>query len=171
MKACFDEHEELQTDISTTVQCLPFEQCGTINCRLTSVPQFSACPLSKVAQLAAHSHKCHSSVPTLWAMWHNQLQIDISATLQCLHFEQCGTIKCRLTSVPQFSACLRKIPHAQIKSCYCHSHVCRAQIDVLFLCFQCPLLPCWIFQAVLCWFHAFQKLFTAHHGSLDMTDI
>jgi len=54
---------------------------------------------------------------------------------------------------------------------YCNSRVCGAQIDVLFVCFLCPLLPCWIFQALLCWFHAFHKLFTTHHGSLDMTQI
>ena len=118
-----------------------------MNCRLTSVPQFSACTLSNVAQLTAGSHQCHSSVPA---------------------FEHCGTINRRLTSVPLFSACLTKIPH---KSHYCHSHVCGAQIDALFVCFLCQLLPCWIFQALLCWFHALQKLFTAHHGSLDMTDI
>jgi hypothetical protein len=53
MKACFDGHEELHTDIIARVQCLPFEQCGTINCRLTSVSQFTACPLSNMAQLTA----------------------------------------------------------------------------------------------------------------------
>jgi len=135
------------------------------------VPKFSACPSSNVAQLTAQWHQCHSLLPALWAMWHIELQINISVKVQCLSFEQCGTIKCRLTSVPQFNACLRKIPHAQIKSYYCHSHVCGAQIDGLFVCFLCPLLPYWIFEALLCWFHAFQKLFTAHHGSLEMTDI
>ena len=54
---------------------------------------------------------------------------------------------------------------------YHNSHICGTQIDVLFVCFLCPLLPCWIFQTLLCWFQAFQKLFTAHHGSLDMTEI
>ena len=57
------------------------------------------------------------------------------------------------------------------KTFYHNSHVCGAQINVLFVCCLCPLPPWWIFQALLCWFHAFQKLFTAHHGSLDMTEI
>jgi len=54
---------------------------------------------------------------------------------------------------------------------YRNSQVCGTQIDGLIVCFLCPLLPRWIFEALLCWFHAFQKLFTAHHGSLEMTDI
>ena len=83
-------HNKLQTHISATVQCL----------------------LEKnVVQWTAGWHQCHSSVPVLRAVWHNELQAHISATVQCLPFEQCGTINCRLTSVPQLSACLRTMWH------------------------------------------------------------
>jgi len=151
-----------------SVWCLLFEQCGTINCTLTSVPQFGVCPSSKLAQLTADWHQCHSLVPTLraiwhnylhtdisatvgacsssnvaqlpahwhqchslvivlWAMWHNYLHTDISVTVCCLPYKQCGTINCRLTSVPHFNAC----PSSNVTQLTAHWHQCHSSVPAL----------------------------------------
>jgi hypothetical protein len=60
------ESEVLHTDISATVQCLSFE-CGTINCTLISVPQFSACLTTPHTH--THTHTIKDTLSPLTCMW------------------------------------------------------------------------------------------------------